>query len=98
MRGGMLIVRIEHSVPSFDTWKAAFDSDPADRKGAGVRQYQILRSAHDPNLVFIDLEFDEMAEAETFVRTMEGIWSGPGQSVMKNPQARIVEVVESREL
>jgi hypothetical protein len=93
----MLIVRIEHSVPSFDTWKAAFDSDPADRKGAGVRQYQILRSAHDPNLVFIDLEFDEMAEAETFVRTMEGIWSGPGQSVMQNPQARIVEVVEAKE-
>lgn len=94
----MLIVRIEHSVPSFDKWKEAFDSDPADRKGAGVRQYQILRSPHDPSLVFIDLEFDEMAEAETFVRTMQGIWSGPGKDVMQNPQARIVEVYESREL
>lgn len=94
----MLIVRIEHSVPSFDKWKEAFDRDPADRKGAGVRQYQILRASHDPNLVLIDLEFDEMAEAETFVRTMEGIWTGPGKDVMQNPQARIVEVFESKEL
>lgn len=94
----MLIVRIEHSVPSFDSWKEAFDRDPADRKGAGVKQYQILRAPDDPNLVLIDLEFDSMGEAENFVRTMQGIWSGPGKDVMRNPQARIVEVFESKEV
>ena len=46
----MPIVRIEHAVPSFEKWKQAFDSDPADRKGSGVRRYQILRLQDDPNL------------------------------------------------
>jgi hypothetical protein len=94
----MVIVRIEHSVPSFEKWKEAFERDPVDRKGAGVRQYQILRAVDDPNFVLIDLEFDEMGAAETFVRTLQGLWSGPGKDVMKNPRARIVEVLESKEL
>lgn len=34
----MPIVRIEHAVADFDKWKQAFDSDPADRKGAGARR------------------------------------------------------------
>ena len=37
----MPIVRIEHAVPAFDKWKQTFDRDPADRKGSGVRRYQI---------------------------------------------------------
>jgi hypothetical protein len=35
----MAILRIEHRVPSYESWKQAFDSDPVDRKGSGVRRY-----------------------------------------------------------
>jgi hypothetical protein len=94
----MPIVRIEHAVPNFEKWKQAFDSDPADRKGSGVRRYQIARAIDDPNLVMIDLEFDSLPEAEAFLRTMERIWSGPGKAVMQNPRARIVERAEAQEL
>jgi hypothetical protein len=94
----MTIVRIEHAVPSFDKWKQAFDRDPADRKGAGVRRYQILRPQDDPNYVLIDLEFDGRIEAEAFLRTMERIWGGPGKAVMQNPRARIVDVAEVKDL
>jgi hypothetical protein len=94
----MPILRIEHSVPDFNGWKQAFDSDPADRKGSGVRRYQILRSVEDPNYVLIDLEFDSLEEAEGLLTTMRRVWSGEGQRVMRNPQARIVDAVESREL
>ena len=94
----MPIVRIEHRVPSFEKWKQAFDSDPADRKGSGVRRYQILRLQEDPDYVLIDLEFDSMSEAEAFLRTMERIWGGPGKAVMQNPIGRVAEVVEAREL
>jgi hypothetical protein len=59
----MPIVRIEHAVPSFEKWKQAFDSDPADRKGSSVRRYQILRLQDDPNYVLIDLEFDAVRAA-----------------------------------
>jgi hypothetical protein len=93
----MIVVRIEHAVPNFEKWKRAFDSDPVDRRGSGVRRYQILRQRDDPNYVMIDLEFDSSAEADVFLRTMEKIWGGPAKAVMLNPRARIAERVEARE-
>ena len=92
----MAVVRIEHSVPSFDKWKQAFDRDPADRKGSGVRRYQILRLQNEPNYVMIDLEFDDTAEAEAFVQKMQRIWDGPAKGVMLNPRARIADFVEEK--
>ena len=94
----MPIVRIEHFVPSFEKWKQAFDSDPADRKRSGVRRYQILRLQDDPNYIMIDLEFDSIGEAGAFLRRMEQIWGGPGKAVMQNPRGRIADVVEVKEL
>ena len=94
----MPTLRIEHSVPDFNGWKQAFDSDPADRKGSGVRRYEVLRSVADPNYVLIDLEFGTLAEAEALLATMRKVWAGEGQKVMRNPQARIVERVEAIEL
>ncbi len=95
----MAILRIEHAVPDFEGWKQAFDSDPADRKGSGVRRFRVMRSAEDPNYVLIDLEFDSLAEAEGLLATMRRVWgTDQGQRVMRNPQARIVETVEAVEL
>lgn len=94
----MPVVRIEHSVPNFEKWKQVFDSDPADRKGSGVRRYQILRAQDEPNYVLIDLEFDSNEDAEAFLRTMEQIWDGPGKAVMQNPRARVADLVEANEL
>jgi hypothetical protein len=87
-------LRIEHSVPDYDNWKRAFDGDPADRKGSGVRSYQVSRSVADPNLVLIDLDFDDVASAESLLATMKKIWAGPAASIVINPRATIVEQVE----
>lgn len=94
----MPTVRIEHAVSNFEQWKRAFDNDPADRKGSGVRRYQILRPRDDPDYVMIDLEFDSVDQAEAFLRTMQRIWAGPGKAAMQNPRARITDRVEDREL
>jgi hypothetical protein len=94
----MPTLRIEHEVPDFEGWKAAFDSDPADRKGSGVRRYRVSQSVSDPNYVLIDLDFDSIGEAEMLLATMREIWDGVGKAFMRDPQARIVNVVESREL
>lgn len=91
----MHILRIEHPVPSYDAWKAAFDSDPIDREGSGVRCYRILRAIDDPNYVMIDLEFDSASEAEAAHAALRDLWSRV--DVMHSPRARIVEVVESKE-
>ena len=94
----MPTLRIEHSVPDYEGWKRAFDGDPADRKGHGVRRYQVSRSVVDQNFVMIDLEFDTQPEAEALLDAMRVVWAGPGRSVMVNPQARIVDTMERIEL
>ena len=94
----MPILRIQHPVPSYEGWKAAFDSDPVGRERSGVRRYQILRSLDDPNFVMIDLEFDTKGEADALLAAMREVWSRVQGSIMSNPQAYIVEQVESKEL
>lgn len=93
----MPILRIEHPVPNFDGWKKAFDSDPVGRERSGVRRYQVLRSIDDPTYVMIDLEFDSKGEAEALLAAMREVWSRVEGTVILNPQARIVEMVESKE-
>lgn len=94
----MPTLRIEHAVPNFDGWKQVFDSDPADRKGSGVVRYRVSQAVDDPNFVTIDLDFETVAEAQGLLTAMEGIWAGPGKAFMTNPRARIVEVVEARDV
>jgi len=94
----MPTLHIEHAVPDFDGWKQVFDSDPADRKGSGVRRYRVSQALDDPNFVFIDLDFDTVDDAKGLPATMEQIWAGPGKAFMVDPKARIVETVETQEL
>ena len=93
----MPTLRIQHSVPNFEGWKRVFDSDPADRKGSGVRRYCVSRSVDDQNLVMIDLEFDDAKDARGLLAKMERIWLGPGTDVMGAPYARVCEAVETLE-
>jgi hypothetical protein len=74
-------VRIGHAVSNFEEWKRTCDADPADRKGAGVRRYHVLRSQDDPHFVMIDLEFDTVPKAETFLYAMETLWGGPAKAI-----------------
>ena len=94
----MMTLRIQHSVPNFEGWKRAFDNDPMDRKGSGVRRYHVHRSVTDPSLVMIDLEFDDAAGAHAMLDRLRQLWAGPGGAVMRNPEAWIVESVESKSL
>ena len=94
----MYILRIEHPVLDFDGWKKAFDSDPVGREKSGVRRYQILRPIDNPNFVMIDLEFDTVRQAEALLAAMRVVWGRVEGTIMMNPQARIVEIVEAVEI
>jgi len=94
----MTILRIHHSVPNFEGWKRAFDNDPIDRAASRVRRYHVHRSATDPNFVTIDLELDSAGDAERVLEKLRRLWTGPGAAVMRNPEAWVLEPVESRSL
>jgi hypothetical protein len=94
----MIIVQIEHAVPNFDNWKAAFDSDPVNRKQSGVRRYQVLRPIDNPNYAMVDLEFDTSNEAEAFLTAMRALWQRVEGTLIETPRVRMVSVVESQQL
>ncbi len=91
----MYILRIEHPVPNYDAWKKAYDSDPIGRARSGVRRHRVFRAVDDPLYVMIDLEFDSIKEAEGMLAALRNLWRGV--DVMRSPQARIVEMVQSEE-
>jgi ribosomal protein L35AE/L33A len=93
----MIVLQIEHLVPDFAGWKKAFDSDPVDRKQSGVRAYRISRTTDNPNYVIIELEFDNLPEAEKMLGNLKKLWSQVEGKVMMNPQSRIIETIESIE-
>ncbi|MDP4262319.1 MAG: hypothetical protein Q8941_07285 [Bacteroidota bacterium] len=88
-------LQIEHKVPNFDGWKKAFENDPINRKKAGVRNYKIFRPFDDPNYVVIDLEFDNLKEAEDTLSALRNLWTKVEGKIMMNPQTRILDLVET---
>lgn len=90
------VLRIEHGVADYDSWKAAFDADPIGRTASGVLGHQILRSAADPNYVMIDLEFSAAGDAATMLGSLQQLWSRVTGTLISRPQARIVELAERR--
>jgi hypothetical protein len=94
----MYTLSIEHHVPNYESWKQAFDSDPVGREKMKVRRYQILRPLDNPNYVMINLEFDTASDAEALLAAMRAVWARVEGTIMTNPQAQIVEVIETKTL
>ncbi len=91
----MYILQMEHPVADYNGWKKAFDSDPLNRKQSGVKSHRVYRAVENPNHVIIELEFDNLNEAEVMHAALKQMWSRVEGSVMMNPQSRIVETAES---
>lgn len=93
----MYTLCIEHPVPSYEKWKQAFDSDPVGREKMRVRRYQILRPVDNPNYAIIQLEFNTASDAEALLNAMRAVWSRVEGTIMTNPKAQIVEIIETKE-
>jgi hypothetical protein len=94
----MIILQIEHEVPSFEDWKKAFESDPINRKKAGVLRYKIFRLSDNPNYVVIDLEFEHLKDAEDTLVLLQNLWKNINGKIIMNPRIRILKLVESKDI
>jgi len=92
----MYVLNIWHTVADYAEWKKVFDSDPLGREASGVCRYSIERPVDDEHTVVGELEFDSLAEAETFADRLEETWKGPGSRVVSNAGYRITEVLEQK--
>lgn len=96
----MPTLHIEHSIMDFDLWNGAFERFAEFREQSGVRGHRLQRPVDDPNYVVIDLEFDDLGEADAYLAALQrAVYSSQEASpaVGSAPQTRIVEVVEMME-
>ena len=94
----MIVIHIEHPVPSFEGWLKAFAADPIDRKSSGVKSYRLYRSSANPNYVAVELEFDNLTDAENTLKKLQGLWGKVEGTVMTGPKAQIFEIIGSAQL
>ena len=81
-----------HFDAEFETWKRAFDADPAGR-GESAKGYSIARGVDNPNDIFVRVEFASVAEAKGFRDRLLGVGVLDAFNVKTPPT--VVEVVES---
>ena len=91
-------LQIEHKVLNFREWRKAFERDPVNRKKAGVRCYKIFRPINDPDYVIIDLEFDNLTDAESTLIALRSLWTKVEGKIVTNPQTRILNLAEAAEI
>ncbi len=90
----MFVLQIEHEVFDFLSWKKAFDGDPKGREKMGVTQYEIFCLAGNSNYVIINFWFEDFSQAENQILLLDGLWDGDGGKVIKNPQVRILDMMD----
>ncbi len=93
----MIILQIEHEVFNFEGCKKAFDNDPIDRKKAGVKRYHIFQRADNTNFVVIDLEFDNLSEAENTLASLKILWGNITGKIMMTHHTRILRLIETKD-
>lgn len=94
----MILLHIEHSTPNFAEWKASFDNFAALRQQSGARRYRIERPIDNPNFAMIELEFDNVRDAQSLLAAVQQVWQRVGGTLINDPHWRICEVAEAREL
>lgn len=94
----MVTLRIEHKIANYDGWKKAFDSDPINRKQSGVKRYRVYRPADDELFIVIDLDFDNLKQAQSTQVALTRIFGNIDGKIIFGPQTRILTIVEATEL
>jgi hypothetical protein len=96
----MPTLHIEHQITDFATWKTAFDRFAGARADAGVRGHRVQRPVYDDAYVVVDLDFDEVADAERFLGFLRSrVWSSPenAPALAGTPRTRILETAEDHQ-
>jgi hypothetical protein len=94
----MILLHIEHTTPNFEAWKTSFDSYAALRQQSGVRRYRIVRPIDNPNFAMIDLEFDNVGNAQSLLAGVQQLWQRVGGTFVQDPEWKICEVAETQEV
>jgi len=94
----LYVLRIEHLTNDFNTWKKAFDSDPALRKKNGVVNYRISQLTNNPNYVMIDLGFESLIMLEQFHGLLQKLWGTVNVKLIEGVKSFTAKIIEYKEV
>jgi hypothetical protein len=95
----MYMLHMEHAVPDYARWRAAFDGDPLGRTASGVKRYRVGRRIDTPDVVSIDLEFGTRDEAERMAGALRNMWIGAQKNgLIGVPSLSPIEVTDTVDL
>ena len=89
-------LHIEHPITDLSTWLAAFNRFQEARAKAGVRSARVHQPVDDDRFIYVDLDFDTVAEAARFKEFLEtNVWSSSEASpgLAGAPIARVLTEV-----
>ena len=85
----MTTVFIRHRVADFDAWKPVFDEHGAVRREHGLVDAGLLRDVDDSNMVTIQLDTDDAAQAREFLGSDSLREAMEGAGVVSEPEVWI---------
>ena len=92
----MATLHIEHAITDLATWLTAFAGFDGVRSNAGVTAQRIHQPLDDDKYIYVELDFNEVGQAESFKGFLETrVWSSPQASpgLAGTPRARILQEV-----
>jgi quinol monooxygenase YgiN len=93
----MPYVLIIHEVADYQAWKQIFDAAAALRCDAGERDYQVLKSANNPNQIVHFSSWTSLADARQFFESPQLVQIR-AEAGVKSPEFIYLEQLESGSL
>ena len=94
-RDRMTTLHISHTVRDFDEWLTTFNSFSEFRAQGGVTGLTVRHAADDPNFVAVDLEFESVEQARSFLGRLETeIWPN-APHIDGTPATRVMNTVRA---
>ena len=62
---------IRHKVEDYARWKPFFDQNDSVRRANGGGDYQLFRSANDPNEIVVLFDWDNLRNAQRFAESSD---------------------------
>ncbi|MCB0715131.1 MAG: hypothetical protein KDC06_03860 [Chitinophagaceae bacterium] len=90
----MTTLKIEHKISNYDGWKKAFDSDPIGRKKSGVIRYRIYQPDDKPDIVIIELDFDNIEQAQATQAALQQIFPNIEGKLIFDIKLSILNIME----
>ncbi len=90
----MAKVFIRHKVEDYTTWKKVFDNFLAQRRAGGELSYSIGHVANEPNNLCLMFEWDNVENANTFLRSEELRSTMQEAGVIEAPEIIVFESIE----